>query len=95
MLTLGCAAITFYVFLLTQFSRSEVLGLNRVSSLTKASTPLARSRRAHPHGENIDLLSLAHLISCAGDPAFHLLPWQHKWAKQGQQPLWASGAAAR
>lgn len=29
--------------------------------------------------ENIDLLSLTHLISCVGDSAFHLSPWQRKW----------------
>lgn len=33
--------------------------------------------------ENIDLLSLTHLISCVGDSAFHLSPWQRKWGRGG------------
>lgn len=35
--------------------------------------------------ENIDLLSLTHLISCVGDSAFHLSPWQRNWGGGAQQ----------
>ena len=37
--------------------------------------------------ENIDLLSLTHLISCAGDTAFHLSPWQRKWGGKHSNSL--------
>lgn len=43
--------------------------------------------------ENIDLLSLSHLISCTGDSAFHLSPWQRKWGKHSNSVFLPSNEA--